>query len=62
MGVKLDQQKVYHEIHKNEEYRKLVRKDMLGLRKMFKDQTYYKFQEHLLNEAPGPEQIGLSSR
>ncbi len=47
--------KVYDEIHKNEEYRKLVRKDMLGLRKMFKDHTYYKFQEHLLNEAPVPE-------
>ena len=44
---------VYDEIHKNEEYRKLVRKDMLGLRKMFKDHTYYKFQEHLFNEAPG---------
>ena len=35
---------VYDEIHKNEEYKKLVRKDMLGLRKMFKDHTYYKFQ------------------
>ena len=44
---------VYDEIHKNEEYRKLVRKDMLGLRKMFKNHTYYKFQEHLFNEAPG---------
>ena len=42
---------VYDEIHKNEEYRKLVRKDMLGLRKMFKDHTYYKFQENLFNSA-----------
>jgi len=42
---------VYDEIHKNEEYRKLVRKDMLGLRKMFTDHTYYKFQEHPFNEA-----------
>ncbi len=42
---------VYDEIHKNEEYRKLVRKDMLGLRKMFKDHTYYRFQEHLFNAA-----------
>ena len=46
---------VYDEIHKNEEYKKLVRKDMLGLRKMFKDHTYYKFQEHLFNEALGPK-------
>ena len=38
---------VYDEIHKNEEYRKLVRKDFIGLRKMFQDHTYYKFQEHL---------------
>jgi hypothetical protein len=42
---------VYDEIHKNEEYRKLVRKDMLGLRKMFQDHTYYRFQEHLFNAA-----------
>jgi hypothetical protein len=35
---------VYDEIHKNEEYRKLVRKDLFGLRKMFQDHTYYKFQ------------------
>ena len=40
---------VYDEIHKNEEYRKLVRKDMLGLRKMFKDHTYHRFQEHPFN-------------
>lgn len=46
---------VYDEIHNNEEYRKLVRKNMLGLRKMFTDHTNYKFQEHLFNEAPGPE-------
>ena len=46
---------VYDEIHKNEEYRKLVRKDMLGLRKMFQDHTYYKFQEHLFNPDPVPE-------
>jgi hypothetical protein len=42
---------VYDEIHKNEEYRKLVRKDLFGLRKMFKDHTYYRFQEHLFNAA-----------
>jgi hypothetical protein len=42
---------VYIEIHKNEEYRKLVRKDLFGLRKMFKDHTYYKFQEHPFNAA-----------
>jgi len=47
--------KVYDEIHRNEEYRKLVRKNMLGLRKMFTDHTYYKFQEHLFNEAPEAE-------
>ena len=46
---------VYDEIHKNSEYRKLIREDFIGLRKMFKDHTYYKFQEHLFNEAPGPE-------
>jgi hypothetical protein len=35
---------VYDEIHKNEEYRKLVRKNLFGLRKMFQDHTSYKFQ------------------
>ena len=35
---------VYDEIHKNEEYRKLVRQDFIGLRKMFQDHTYYKFR------------------
>jgi len=44
--------KVYDEIHKNEEYRKLIRKDMIGLRKMFRDHTYYKFQEHLFSNDP----------
>ncbi len=42
---------VYDEIHKNEEYRKLIRKNMLGLRKMFQDHSYYKFQEHSFNAA-----------
>jgi len=46
---------VYDEIHEHAEYRKLVRKDMLGLRKMFQDHTYYKFQEHLFNPDPVPE-------
>jgi len=37
---------VYDEIHKNKEYRKLVRENMFALRKMFKDHTSYKFHEH----------------
>ena len=36
---------VYDEIHKNEEYRKLIREDFIGLRKMFQDHTYFKFHE-----------------
>ena len=40
---------VYDEIHKNEKYRKLVRKEFIGLRKMFQDHSYYKFHEHLFN-------------
>lgn len=36
---------VYDEIHRNEEYRKLIRKDFIGLRKMFKDHSYYRYYE-----------------
>jgi len=36
---------VYDEIHKNAEYRKLIREDFIGLRKMFKDHTKYKYYE-----------------
>ncbi len=36
---------VYDEIHKNAEYRKLIREDFIGLRVMFKDHSYYKYHE-----------------
>ena len=36
---------VYDEIHKNAEYRQLIRKDFIGLRKMFKDHTKFKYYE-----------------
>jgi len=36
---------VYDEIHENKEYRKLIRVDFIGLRKMFKDHSYYKYHE-----------------
>jgi hypothetical protein len=36
---------VYDEIHKNSEYRKLVREEFLGLRRMFQDHTYYRYYE-----------------
>ena len=37
---------VYDEIHKNAEYRKLIREDFIGLRKMFQDHTYFQYYEH----------------
>jgi hypothetical protein len=37
---------VYDEIHKNEQYRKLIREDFIGLRKMFQDHTYFQYYEH----------------
>ena len=46
---------VYDEIHKNEEYRKLIRKDFIGLRKMFQDHTYYKYHELPFNAALRPK-------
>ena len=42
---------VYDKIHKNEEYRKLIREDFIGLRKMFQDHTYYKYHELPFNAA-----------
>ena len=36
---------VYDEIHKNEEYRKLIRADLIGMRKMFQDHSSYKYHE-----------------
>ena len=42
---------VYDEIHKNEEYRKLIREDFIGLRKMFKDHTVNKYHELPFNAA-----------
>jgi hypothetical protein len=42
---------VYDEIHKNSEYRKLIRKDFIGMRKMFKDHSYYKYYEQPFNAA-----------
>lgn len=36
---------VYDEIHKNEEFRKLIREDFFDLRKMFKDHSYYRYIE-----------------
>ena len=40
--------RVYDEIHKNKEYRKLIREDAIGLRIMFKDHTDYKYYERSL--------------
>ena len=37
--------RVYDEIHENSEYRKLIREDFIGLRKMFKDHTYTQYFE-----------------
>ena len=45
---------VYDEIHKNKEYRKLIREDFIGLRKMFKDHTVYKYHELPFNAALRP--------
>ena len=42
---------VYDEIHKNAEYRKLIRVDFIGLRKMFKDHTKYQYYELPFNAA-----------
>ena len=36
---------VYDEIHENEEFRKLIREDFIGLRMMFKDHSYYRYYE-----------------
>ena len=36
---------VYDEIHKNEEFRKLLREDFIGLRMKFKDHSYYRYSE-----------------
>jgi hypothetical protein len=36
---------VYDIIHKNSEYRKLVRQEIIGLRRMFKDHLYYRYYE-----------------
>ena len=36
---------VYDEIHKHKEYRKLLREDFIGLRRMFKDHSYYRYNE-----------------
>jgi len=36
---------VYDEIHENEEFRKLIREDFIGLRLMFKDHSYYRYYE-----------------
>ncbi len=36
---------VYDEIHENKEYRKLIREDFIGLRKMFRDHSSYKYHE-----------------
>jgi hypothetical protein len=46
---------VYDEIHKNEEYRKLIRKDFIGLRKMFQDHTYFKYHELPFSDAQRPK-------
>ena len=36
---------VYDEIHENEEFRKLIREDFIGLRMMFKEHSYYRYYE-----------------
>jgi len=36
---------VYDEIHQNEEFRKLIREDFIGLRMKFKDHSYYRYYE-----------------
>lgn len=36
---------VYDEIHKNEEFRKLTRENLIGLRMKFKDHSYYRYYE-----------------
>ena len=36
---------VYDEIHENAEYRKLIRGDFIGMRKMFKDHSYFRYNE-----------------
>ena len=45
---------VYDEIHKNEEYRKLIREDFIGLRKMFQDHTYFQYHELPFSTALSP--------
>ena len=42
---------VYDEIHQNSEYRKLIREDFIGMRKMFQDHSYYKYNELPFNTA-----------
>lgn len=41
---------VYDEIHENAEYRKLIRGDFIGMRKMFKDHSYFRYTELILSE------------
>ena len=36
---------VYNEIHENDEFRKLIREDLIGLRMKFKDHSYYRYDE-----------------
>ena len=41
---------VYEKIHKDDEYRKLLRQEFISLRKMFKDHSYHQYHELPITE------------
>ena len=50
---------VYDEIHENEEYRKLLKKEFIRLSRMFQDHTYNQYYELPFNETIEPESAQL---